>query len=129
MGGRCKPGAHDLTHDARASQVDIQVILDVAERHRHHGAFRAVPDPRRGSTMASADIAQLINDLQTAVTNNPAAAAQKVADLKAKYAMMPPDQQEQVKKAIGELGAKAGTLPPELQQQLRDIATTIDAAS
>ena len=79
--------------------------------------------------MQLGEITQLIGDLQQAVDKDPAAAAQKIADLKARYASLPPDQQEQVKQQIESLRARASTLPPELQQQLRDIADTVRGAA
>jgi hypothetical protein len=79
--------------------------------------------------MQLGEITQMIGDLQNAVNSDPAAAAQKIADLKSKVASLPPEQQEQVRKAVEELRAKASNLPPELQQQLADIGNTIRGAS
>src|SRR5215510_9874409 len=99
---------------------------------------RATPDPassvsqenHRGSfRMQIAEITQLIGDLQKTVDSNPQAAAQKVTELKAKFASLPPDQQEQVRQQIEQLRSKASSLPPELQDQLRDIASTVRGAA
>jgi hypothetical protein len=79
--------------------------------------------------MDIADVTQLIGDLQAKVESDPAGAAQKIAELKDKFATLPPEQQEQVQAAISELRQRAQNLPPELQQQLGDIASTIRGAS
>jgi hypothetical protein len=79
--------------------------------------------------MQLAEITQLIGDLQKVVDADPAAAAQKISELKTKFQSLPPDQQQQVKAAIEELRGRAQSLPPELQQQLADIAETVRGAA
>jgi hypothetical protein len=72
-----------------------------------------------------AEVTKLIGDLQSKVESDPQAARDKIAELRAKYDTLAPEQQEQVKQLITELRQRAQNLPPELQQQLGDIVGTI----
>jgi len=75
--------------------------------------------------MEPMDVTQFIDDLQSAVKENPDAARQKIADLKAQVATLEPEQQAQVKQAVAELRERAQDLPVEQQAQLADIVSTI----
>jgi ElaB/YqjD/DUF883 family membrane-anchored ribosome-binding protein len=79
----------------------------------------------RSTTMDLTEVTQLIDDLKTAVDEDPEAARQKVADLKAKIQTLPPDEQAQIKGAVAELKERAQNLPPEQQAELADIVSTI----
>jgi hypothetical protein len=79
--------------------------------------------------MDPTNVATFIDDLQAAVAENPEAAAQKVAEIKAKIATLPPEEQEQIKQAVAELKQRAQNLPPEQQAQLDDVVSTIRGAS
>jgi outer membrane murein-binding lipoprotein Lpp len=61
----------------------------------------------------------------TAVQENPEAARQKVADLKAKIQTLSPEDQAQIRAGIEELRSRAQNLPPEQQAQLQEIVATI----
>ena len=74
--------------------------------------------------MDPAQVTQLIGDLEAKVQENPEAARQRVAELKAKVQGLSPEEQEQIRQAW-ELQDRAQDLPAEQQAQLADIVATI----
>jgi ElaB/YqjD/DUF883 family membrane-anchored ribosome-binding protein len=57
--------------------------------------------------MDPAEVTTFIDDLHTAVQENPEAARQKVADLKAKIQTLSPEDQAQIREGIEELRSRA----------------------
>jgi polyhydroxyalkanoate synthesis regulator phasin len=75
--------------------------------------------------MDPSEVTTFIDDLHTAVQENPEAARQKVANLKAKIQTLSPEDQAQIREGIEELRSRVQNLPPEQQAQLQDIVATI----
>jgi ElaB/YqjD/DUF883 family membrane-anchored ribosome-binding protein len=80
---------------------------------------------RKEQMMDPAQVTQLIGDLEAKVQENPEAARQRVAELKAKVQGLSPEEQEQIRQAVQELKDRAQDLPAEQQAQLADIVATI----
>jgi hypothetical protein len=79
--------------------------------------------------MSTTEVAQFIDELYAAVEADPAGAAQKVAELKAKVAALPPEQQQEIRGAVEQLKERAQSLPEDQKAQLGEIVATIRGES